>query len=121
MPYWHFAAFPLTNLLKCVSTSLGMLLASYVTPRLSMKGAYLHQPVPFLRRFRTLLRRFRFCLRRFRIYLRISALNIIGTLAAFPHNLGALLAPSSPLGLQQCPLGTYVLLAFSWYTCPIGM
>ena len=97
MPYWHFAAFPLTNSIKCVSTSLGMLLASYVTPRLSMKGAYLHQPVPFLRRFRILLRRFRFVLR-LSALLCGSPLCIFGTSAAFPHTFGVLLAPSSPLG-----------------------
>ena len=98
MPYWHFAAFPLINSINCVNTSLVMLLASYVTPRLSLKGAYLHQPVPFLRRFRILLRHFRYVLRLLRFVLRISALCIFGTFAAFPHNFGVLLAPSSPLG-----------------------
>ena len=133
MPYWHPAAFPQINLLKCVSTFPGMLLASYVAPRLSMKGAYLHQPVPRLRRFRFFLRRFRYCLRLFRFVLRFSALYHRHFRGVSAHVL-----LQRQFSALWCPLGTLsVLLApsvsswhrhdkglpfvYSKHSCPIGM
>jgi hypothetical protein len=107
MPYWHPAAFPQINLLKCVSTFPGMLLASYVAPRLSMKGAYLHQPVPSSAAFPLLL----------------AAFPLLS--AAFPLCLAVLRFVSSalPRRFRTCTSSTAVFctLVSSWHPqCPLG-